>query len=154
VIIIFTVGDSRRDGTIGIGTTGPVYLPFSVSNTMGLEIRWTDNVDRVGEVQWPWLSRSCIHAERMIRGRQSRLWKEHSKKAMALNCLIREHKGTAHERPTNSLILFKVYSLSYLLLHVSASSMPSPGSLHVPTELLVPSESLLIKLCTMDGGGF
>jgi hypothetical protein len=59
-----------------------------------------------------------------------------------------------HERPTNALILFKVYSLSYLLLHVSASSMPSSGSLHVPTELLVPSESLLIKFCTMDRGGF
>jgi hypothetical protein len=24
----------------------------------------------------------------------------------------------------------------------------------MPTELLVPSESLLIKFCTMDGGGF
>jgi hypothetical protein len=59
-----------------------------------------------------------------------------------------------HERTTNALNLFKVYSLSYLLLHVSASSVPSSGSLHVPTELLVPSESLLIKFCTMDGGGF
>jgi hypothetical protein len=59
-----------------------------------------------------------------------------------------------HERPTNTFILFKVYFLSYLLLHVSASSMSSSGSLHVPTELLVPSESLLIKFCTMDGGGF
>jgi hypothetical protein len=39
-----------------------------------------------------------------------------------------------HERPTNALILFKVYSLSYLLLHVLSSSMPSSGSLHVPTE--------------------
>jgi hypothetical protein len=51
-----------------------------------------------------------------------------------------------HERPTNALISFKVYSLSYLLLHVSASSIPSSGSLHVPTE------SLLIKFYTMDGG--
>jgi hypothetical protein len=59
-----------------------------------------------------------------------------------------------HERPTNALISFEVYSVSYLLLHVSASSMPSSGSLHVPTELLVPSESLLVKFCTMDGGGF
>jgi hypothetical protein len=59
-----------------------------------------------------------------------------------------------HERPTNALILFKVYSLSYLLLRVSASSMPSSGSLHVPTELLVPSELLLMKFYTMDGGGF
>jgi hypothetical protein len=59
-----------------------------------------------------------------------------------------------YERPTNALILFKLYCLSYLLLHVSASSMPSSGSLHVPTELLVPSDSLLIKFCMMDGGGF
>jgi hypothetical protein len=43
-------------------------------------------------------------------------------------------------------------SLSYLLLHVSASSMPFSGSLRVPTELLVPSESLLLKFYTMDGG--
>jgi hypothetical protein len=54
----------------------------------------------------------------------------------------------------NALILFKVYFLSYLLLHVSALSMPSSGSLHVPTELLVPPESLLIKFCKMNGGGF
>jgi hypothetical protein len=58
-----------------------------------------------------------------------------------------------YERPTNELILFKVYSVSYLLLHVSASSMPSSGSLHVPTGLLVPAERL-IKFCTMDEGGF
>jgi hypothetical protein len=58
-----------------------------------------------------------------------------------------------HKRPTNALILFKFYYLSYLLLHVSAS-MSSSGSLHVPTELLVPSESLLIKFCMMDGDGF
>jgi hypothetical protein len=57
-----------------------------------------------------------------------------------------------HERPTNELILFKVYSLSYLLLHVSALSMPSSGSLHVPTELLVPFESLInILSCIPDG---
>jgi hypothetical protein len=48
-----------------------------------------------------------------------------------------------HERQTNALILFKDCSLSYILLHISASSMPSSGSLHVPTELLVPSESLI-----------
>jgi hypothetical protein len=42
----------------------------------------------------------------------------------------------------------------HLLLHVSASSMPSSGGLHVPTELLVPSESSLIKFCTIDGGEF
>jgi hypothetical protein len=59
-----------------------------------------------------------------------------------------------HERPTNVLTSFKIYSLSYLLLHVSASSMPSSGSLYVPTELVVSSESLLIKLCTIDGSGF
>jgi hypothetical protein len=58
------------------------------------------------------------------------------------------------ERPTYALLLFKVYSLSYFLLYVSLSSMPSSGSLHVPTELLVPSESLLIKFFTMDGRGF
>jgi hypothetical protein len=57
-----------------------------------------------------------------------------------------------YERPTNALILFKVYSLSYLLLQVSASSMSSSGSLHVPTKLLVPSESL-IKFCTIDRAG-
>jgi hypothetical protein len=33
--------------------------------------------------------------------------------------------------------LIQVYSPSYLLLHVSASSIPSSGSLHGPTELLV-----------------
>jgi hypothetical protein len=55
-----------------------------------------------------------------------------------------EH-GHEHERPTNVLIVFKVCSLSYLLLHVSASSMPSSGSLRVHTELLVTSESSLIK---------
>jgi hypothetical protein len=56
---------------------------------------------------------------------------------------------------TNKCInLIQVFFLSYLLLHVSASSMPSSGSLHVPTELLVPSEPFLIKCCTMDGGGF
>jgi hypothetical protein len=59
-----------------------------------------------------------------------------------------------YERPTIALILFKVCSLSYLFLHVSASSMPSSGSLHMPTKLLVPSESLLIKFCTMNEGGF
>jgi hypothetical protein len=58
-----------------------------------------------------------------------------------------------HERSTNALTLFKVYSHNFLLLHVLVSLMPSSGSLHVPTELLVPSESL-IKFCTMDGGGF
>jgi hypothetical protein len=40
-------------------------------------------------------------------------------------------------------------SLSYLVLYVSALSMPSSGSLYVPTELLVPSDSLLVKFCTM-----
>jgi hypothetical protein len=68
--------------------------------------------------------------------------------------MVKDTDDYVHERPTNALILFKVYSLSYLLLHVSASFMPSSGSLHVPTELLVPSESLLIKFCTMDGDGF
>jgi hypothetical protein len=53
-----------------------------------------------------------------------------------------------HKRPTNALILFKVYSLSYLLLHVSASSMPYSGSLHMLTKFLVSSQSL-IKFCTM-----
>jgi hypothetical protein len=43
-------------------------------------------------------------------------------------------KYFVHERPTNALILFKVYSFGYFLLHVSASSMPSSGRLHVPTE--------------------
>jgi hypothetical protein len=38
------------------------------------------------------------------------------------------YREYVHERPTNALILFKVYSLSYLLLHVSASAMPSSGS--------------------------
>jgi hypothetical protein len=55
---------------------------------------------------------------------------------------------------SNSLTLFKVHSFSYLLLHVSVSSVPSSGNLHLPTESLVPSESLLIKFCTMDGDGF
>jgi hypothetical protein len=59
-----------------------------------------------------------------------------------------------HEGPTKALILIKVYSFSYMLLRVSASSMPSSGSLHVPTELLVPSESSSIKFCKMDEGGF
>jgi hypothetical protein len=59
-----------------------------------------------------------------------------------------------HETQTNALISFKVYSLSYVFLRVSASSMPSSGSLHVPTELLAPSESLLVKFCTMYGRGF
>jgi hypothetical protein len=62
--------------------------------------------------------------------------------------------GYVHERPTNALILFKVYSISYLLRHVSALSMPSSGTLHVPAELFVHSESLLTNFCTMDGGGF
>jgi hypothetical protein len=48
----------------------------------------------------------------------------------------------------------RFYSLSYLLLHISASSIPSSGNLYVTTELLVPSESSLIKLCTMDGDEF
>jgi hypothetical protein len=52
------------------------------------------------------------------------------------------------------LILFMGYYVCYLFLHVPASSMPSSRNLHVPTELLVPSDSLLIKFCTMDGGGF
>jgi hypothetical protein len=59
-----------------------------------------------------------------------------------------------HERSTNVLILFMGYYVCYLFLHVSASSMPSSRSLHVPTEVLVPSDSLFIKFCTMDGGGF
>jgi hypothetical protein len=59
-----------------------------------------------------------------------------------------------HGRPTNELILFKVYSLSYMLLHVWASSALSSGSLHVFTELLVLSESSSIKFCTVDGGVF
>jgi hypothetical protein len=48
----------------------------------------------------------------------------------------------------------RFHSLSYLLLRVSASAMPSSGSLHMPTALLVTSEPSLIKFCTMDGGVF
>jgi hypothetical protein len=65
-------------------------------------------------------------------------------------CLIVTYIIVVHDRPTNALISFRVYSLSYLLLHVSALSVPSSGSLHVPTELLVPSESLFIKFCNMN----
>jgi hypothetical protein len=46
----------------------------------------------------------------------------------------------------NALILFKVYFLSYLFLHVSASFMPSSGSLHVPNDLLVPPEFFVNKI--------
>jgi hypothetical protein len=46
------------------------------------------------------------------------------------------------------------YLFGYLVLYVSTSSMLSSRSLHVSIELLVPSESLLVKFCTMDGGGF
>jgi hypothetical protein len=75
-------------------------------------------------------------------------------KTIKLTNISLTNENSVHERPTNSFISFKVYSLSYLLLHVSALSMPSSGSLHVPTKLLAPSESLLIKFCTVDGGGF
>jgi hypothetical protein len=44
----------------------------------------------------------------------------------------------------------KFYSFSCLLLYVLASFMPSSGSLHVPTELPVPSDSLFIKFYYMS----
>jgi hypothetical protein len=49
-----------------------------------------------------------------------------------------------HERPTNALILLKVFPPSYLLLHVSASSMPSSESLNMPTDSEGTSNSVQI----------
>jgi hypothetical protein len=57
-------------------------LRFCVNNTIGLEIRWTDHVDRVktsGRVD-----HGVVYTERRVRGRQTRLWKEHSEDGAGL----------------------------------------------------------------------